>query len=304
MDHPLRSKENKDLRGRVVQFFKTGFNILRQSNIVFVCGGNEDKHMRRKFQVEFLKLLPDHEFFEPEFAMRNYFSMGDTEPFDIADFEELVGDLSLAIVLFPEAPGSFAELGYFSGQDSLASKIVLGLDLNHQKSDSFILLGPVSKIDAKSIFKPAIQLDYTNPDFGLISNRITDRVRLKGNRRKFNVDKFSKMSSFELFALIHRLVSILVIATGDDIESLLRSLFDSKLSPSTIKKIISILVGSGRLKEVGEYGHLTVLSGKPHALQFKDGAKSKYTKLSVDISALLWAHEAGFETILQELTEC
>lgn len=120
MDHPIRSDTNKVLRGRMVQLFKNGYYILRHSNIVFVCGGNDDDDMRVQFETFFPSRLNEYEFFKPEFAMENYFSFGDTEPFDIADFETMVADLSLAIVLFPEAPGSFAELGYFSAHAALS----------------------------------------------------------------------------------------------------------------------------------------------------------------------------------------
>lgn len=301
MDHPLRDDENKALRGRVVQLLKNGFSILRQSNIVFVCGGNDPTHMRRKFQTEFQKLLEDYEFFEPEFAMENYFSFGDTEPFDIADFEMLVGDLSIAIVLFPEAPGSFAELGYFSAQTKLASKVVLALDSNHQRSGSFISLGPASKISEQSIFRLPIQMDYENPDFSLVSTRIKEHARLKERRRNFEPREFSSLTAFELFALIHRMVDLVVVATGDDIESLLRSMFESHVSPSKIKKVISILIGSGRLKEVGDYGHLTADKSKPHALLLRDGAKTTLTELSVEISAQLFAADSGFSAIIEEL---
>ena len=131
MDHPLRNNTNKVLRGRMVHLIKNGFNIINGSNIVFVCGGNKPTDMRSRFENAFEGLLADYEFFKPEFAMENYFSFGDTEPFDIADFETMVAELSLAIVVFPEAPGSFAELGYFSGQDALTAKTVLALDSNH-----------------------------------------------------------------------------------------------------------------------------------------------------------------------------
>ena len=110
----------------MVHFLQNGYNIARQSNIVFVCGGTKPASMRKQFQVQFPKILPNFEFFEPEFAMKSYFTLDDTEPFDISDFEEIVGQLSHSIVLFPEAPGSFAEVGYFSMAPELARKTVLG----------------------------------------------------------------------------------------------------------------------------------------------------------------------------------
>ncbi|MEP1535511.1 MAG: retron St85 family effector protein [Paracoccaceae bacterium] len=301
MDHPLRSDTQKVLRNRVVQLLNSGFNIIKNSNIVFVCGGNQAEDKRSEFEKIFTDLLPKYEFFKPEFAMENYFSYADDDPFDIADFEALVADLSIAIVLFPEAPGSFAELGYFSGQQELATKTLLVLDSNHQKSGSFISLGPASKIAQKSIFKMPIQMDYKNPDFSLISTRLQEHTKITGRKRHFSPPTFKDLSSFELFALIHRIVDILVIATGEDIESLLRSMFESKLSPSRIKKILSILVGSGRLYEVGEFGHLAASKQRAFALSHVDGAKTEFTEITVEISASLLELNDGFAPILGKL---
>lgn len=301
MDHPIRDDENKSLRGKVVHLFKNGFSVARQSNIVFVCGGNKPEHMRRQFQMAFPSLLKQYEFFEPEFAMENYFSSGDTKPFNIADFEMLIGDLSIAIVLFPEAAGSFAELGYFSAIPELTSKVVLALDSNHQHSGSFISLGPASKIGKSSIFMSPIQLDYQNPDFSLISTRILEHARLSGKLRYFHPVRFGELTSFEIFALIHKIVELLVIATGDDVESLLRSMFDSQVSTSDIKKIISILIGSRRLKEVGVFGHLAVNGDKPQSLTPRDGTKTTLAEISLEISSLLYSSEVGFSPILEEL---
>lgn len=304
MDHPLRDATNKALRSRVIQLLKNGYSIINQTNIVFVCGGNKPTQMRSQFMKVFDELLPAYEYFMPEFAMENYFSYGDTEPFDIADFEGLVAELSIAIVLFPEAPGSFAELGYFSGQEALAAKTVLVLDANHQRSGSFISLGPASKISEKSVFRLPIQMDYENPDFTLVSTRILEHARLTTRLRKFQPVTFAGLSSFDLFCLIHRLVDLLVIATGEDITSILRGMFNSHVSPSKIKKIISILVGSGRLIEIGNFGHLAASNDRPFALTLVDGAKTELTELTIDISATLYAPDSGFAPVLERLNSC
>ena len=116
--------------------------------------------------------LKEYVFFQPEFAMENYFSQVGTEPFDIAEFEEIVGDLSCVIVLFPEAAGSFAEAGYFSAIEPLAKKTLIALNIEFQAIDSFISMGPAKRFSELSVYRPEIQLDYSNPDFSIISDRI------------------------------------------------------------------------------------------------------------------------------------
>lgn len=172
MDHPIVSGDHSNLRKRVVQFLQKSYAIRRNSNIVFVCGGNEAQHMRQQFATYCEQNLHDFEILFPEYAMPNYFSDDVQEPFDIADFEEIIGQLSHAIVIFPEAAGSFAETGYFSAIDVLANRTILALNTNYQNHDSFISLGPARKIGIRSKFHPVIQIDYNNPNFDDISTRL------------------------------------------------------------------------------------------------------------------------------------
>lgn len=154
------------------------------------------------------------------------------------------------------------------------------------------------------MFGYPIQLDYNSPDFSMVSTRITDHAKLSKRKRKFSPKEFNNLSTFELFAFIHRLVNLLVVATGEDIESILRSAFKSQVSPSRIKKVVSILVGSERLVEVGDFGHLTASDKRPFALSLVDGAKTELTEISVETSALLYSSENGFGPVLESLTKC
>lgn len=298
MEHPLRSDEHKSLRRRLYKLISNGFTIPRQSNIVFVCGGSEAHHMRRRFHNEFDALLPGHQFFEPEFAMRKYWTLGDSEPFDITTFEELIGNLSHSIVIFPEAAGSIAETGYFSARPDLSKKILLVINAQHLKKDSFISIGPAKKIADSSIFQPNIQFDYDNPNFELIANRLKDRAPLHATRRAMQIKQFSEMGSFELFAIIHSMVSLLGISTIDDLEFFLRGLFSGHIGTSKTKQIVSILVGSSRLIEVGAYGHLKVSNEEEVILHIKDGAKTEHDVLKVDLSAIYLGADPEFCSML------
>lgn len=299
MDHPLISDGHLDIRKRVVQFIKTSYLIQRQSNIVFVCGGSDPADMRKRFQGYFAANLSEFEFFEPEFAMKNYFSDVDDEPFDIAEFEELVGDLSHSIVLFPEGPGSYAEAGYFSAVPALAQKTILVMDSSEQKSDSFLMLGPAKKIQERSRFHPNIQIDYENPDFALVEERIR-RYPLTKKKKAFKIVPLSKMPAFELFALIREIVVLMTIATLDDLEFIMRGLFSGIIAPSRIKKITSILVGSGHLFEVGDFGHLAVKKNLNSILVIRDGAIERKEELLLTLASIYPDAEPEFLQLLMD----
>ena len=303
MDHPLRSNTYKSLRARVVQFISESYNIATQSNIVFVCGGNDVDHMRKRFLLEFPKLLPNHTFFEPEYAMQSYYSMDDPVPFDIAKFEELVGELSHSIVLFPEAPGSFAETGYFSAIEKLVSKTLLVIDSRRQKTDSFISIGPAVHFDKLSKFGTRIHMDYSSPDFSLISSRLNERRGLNKIKRQFKIKKFRETSEFELFSLVQELVYTLRAATLEDLEYFLKSLYNGHIQPTRIRQIVSILVGSKRLSVVGQFGHLVVSRGAVRPLELRDRRITAQQVLALDIGRALSEGGEEFRELLMEVTD-
>lgn len=221
------------------------------------------------------------------------------EPFDLADFEELVGEISFAIVLFPEAPGSYAETGYFSAVQGLAQKCILVLDHNHQAIDSFISLGPAKKISEKSQFNPNIGLDYHRPQFETIAARLQSRNRPK-TKKALAIGGFSDHSAYELAAILHAMVSLCTIATISDIIYLTRAIFQSKISMPKVRKLLSVLIGAEFLVPVGEYGHVSANSAKPGLTTVRTGFKSVETRLKLSLTDMYQSADAEFLELVEE----
>jgi len=298
LDHPLIHEENKALRRRVVNLFSSAYTAPRESNIVFVCGGNGPTDMRQRFLEHCKKSDIEFEIFQPEFSMDNYFSSGSKEPFDIADFEILVGNLSKAIVIFPEAAGSYAETGYFSAKDDLAAKSLLVMDSYYQNKDSFISMGPAKKIEKKTLFYPVVQMSYSNPNFEDLLDRI--RKRKRGEyKKKLSWSLLSELSDYEYFCLIQEITRALSAVTISDLEFILRALSNSRLSVEKIHHLTSILVGSGYLIELGDFGHLVANEAKPPLLQIRDGRKTEHTEIQILLSSLYLDADQEFRELLE-----
>ena len=285
MDHPLISEAQKGLRKRVISFFKDSYSVPRESNIIFVCGGNAKDHMRPRFRSHVEANAPEFDVFHPEFAMENLLSSSLSEPFDIADFESSIANLSKAVVIFPEAAGSFAETGYFSALPQLAKKTILVLDSDYQGGDSFISLGPAKKIGETSLFQPVLQMSYKAPNFDLVVSRVR-RFPLSKTMKQLKWTKLSDLEDFECFCLIHEIVSFMSIATIGDIEYILRGLSGSHLSVHRFHQITSILVGSKYLEQYGNYGHLRASGAKGQLLKVTDGKRNEYNELRVNLAAV------------------
>jgi hypothetical protein len=138
LNHPIRDGDQLALRKKLTYLLRSSYDLVRQDTIVFVCGGNEPDHARRRFfsssstesklasffaslESDFpLRRNPDckhalveYDLFTPESAFK-YRSHSGEGPFELTKFEELIAEISLVIVVFPESPGSFCETRYFA----------------------------------------------------------------------------------------------------------------------------------------------------------------------------------------------
>lgn len=300
MDHPLLLDENAALRRRVVQHLRSGYTARRAGNIIFVCGGNESSHMRMKFRDYCASNHADLDIFLPEFAMTNYFSYDDAFQFDIADFEEIVASLSHAIVVFPEAAGSYAETGYFSANQSLAEKTILAMNAIYQGKDSFLSMGPARKIGKLSRFSDSIYIEYSNPVFDSVVDRIR-RYPLSKNKKHLSLGAFKDLSNYELFCLIHKIVDLLVAATIDDILFIMNAIFSAHISKNRVTQVSSILVGSKYLCKISEYGHYNARSSEDGLLSPRYGQLGEENAIRLEIGAICAMH-TEFVSLIEGLS--
>jgi hypothetical protein len=282
LDHPLFTLEGKPLRQRVIHLLSDKYTVRRGGHIVFVCGGNDDQHMRPRFVAHCKNLELEFELFLPEFAIDSYFIEAHFKPFDIAKFETLIGALSHAIVIFPEAAGSFAETGYFSAKQELASKTILVMDGGLQDKDSFLSLGPQALFDRNSRFKSTIQLSYAQPDFDIVLGRI-QRLKIPHTRKKLDISSTKKVSDYELFCIIHEIVSLVSVARLQDIEFMCTAIFGRKLGKERIKQLTSILLGAAYLLRHGPFGYFRANSEKGNLLEIGEGARNDFSEAKLEL---------------------
>ena len=99
--------------------------------------------MRPRFQEFVNKELPNWHILLAEGVLDALVAAGEAKSsHELAALEEFIGQMADAIVLFPESPGSYAELGYFAKTDKMAKKSLIISNSKFQGRDSFISLGP------------------------------------------------------------------------------------------------------------------------------------------------------------------
>ena len=236
--------------------------------------------MRPRFLKFAEKELPNWHIFLAERALESLVSEDGAGPHDLDKIEKLIGQIADAIVLFPESPGSFAELGYFAKTPELAKKSLVISNHDFQGQDSFISLVPTHLIDAKSIYKPSIQLSYGKEvDFTPIRQRLAGRSRQ--SRKSFQGGKRT-LTDREYFFVVFELIRIFRAITVDGIRYVVRSIF-AHARIQTINQVVAILVGAELVSRSGldeEFCYAT--PGEPTFMEFKGISEIDFTLKLLD----------------------
>lgn len=236
------------------QLIKLGLHRTAATNIIFVCGGEGEDHLRPKFINYMAENMPSYRAFRPEAAQEDFYNQEQAGALNLSEFEELVSDLSLGIVLFAESPGSYAETGLFSALPNARKKTLVIMNANMQGAGSFLAFGPVAVISEKSRLGHALHLDYENPNFEQIKDRVEDRLKVSTAYRTIGEKDFSELDSIEIMSLIWFFVDILHVCSADDLVFCFNSFFGGHAAPEKIRHILSVSIGAGLIERVGVIG--------------------------------------------------
>lgn len=114
--------------------FLCGADISMKDKLRFKIA-NEFKNLWNSYRYEII--YPEDIFDELLYSSRSK---------DLLSLENLLADSVDVIVMIPESPGSFAELGAFANNENLRTKIVCIIDEKYKKNKSFINQGPIKLI--------------------------------------------------------------------------------------------------------------------------------------------------------------
>ena len=252
MSHPLKHPKGVNLLKRVAHSFRSDSTyILPSSAIIFVCGGplNEDS-MRRRFSDYASSHLPELRLFHAEDVMEDYSSHDESDFQNVAEFEDIMASISSCVILFPESPGSHAELGYFSRHEELRKKLLVVNNASLQSADSFISLGPIALIDQNSDFRPSIQLSPDDPAFDLVKQRLQKRAIVK-RKRRYLASTYKELSDQKVFYAVFDLIHIFRILTFEELEHAFRRIWKNA-SRTNLRRALSILVAANYVWRRGD----------------------------------------------------
>lgn len=290
MAHPFIGPAGKGLRERVSQFVKAGLHRTAATNIIFVCGGEGDDHLRPKFIEYMSENMPSYRAFRPEAAQEDFHNQEQGGALNLSDFEELVSDLSLGIVLFAESPGSYAETGLFSALPNARKKTLVIMNVELQGAGSFLAFGPVAVISNHSRLGAALHTSYDNPNFKQIKDRIEDRLKVSSVYRSIGDKKFSALDSIEIMSLIWFFIDILHVCSTDDIIYIFNSIYGGHAAADKIRHILSVLIGATVVERVGAVGLVRIADRSVTLAEPTAATLRQFEAIRLDITNLVEDH--------------
>lgn len=265
-------------RARMAGFFKRGdLHFTNGVHLCFVCGAADPKEgAPLSHRRQFLNWIEDNErrivCVQAENAVTDLLRQVDERKAskDLAVIEETIATTVDSLLLFPESPGSFAELGLFSANDAISQKMLVAVTHKHQ-GDSFIILGPVKKINANSSFspQPIIMSDDSNASFSQIRTRLLGEDRhVSSYAKRYSHGDWKEYKPRDQLAILDKAVDLAGILTEDDLFDLVNKSF-GKYEKSEIRLLVALLTTMGRVArtDMGDIVRIVSKSKMP----FMDG---------------------------------
>jgi hypothetical protein len=246
--------------------------------ILFVCGGPVgagETSLRSRFLQWVRTEFPDAVALLAEAAFRDTFLHDPPKIVNLSRFERVIGDVADCVVVFPETPGSIAELGLFSHMDRIRRKTLVVDDLDHHASGSFIVLGPIRTIDEKSYLTPSVPVDPARPDFTHVAERLGRVIwRKRATATRFGYMPFAKLGRLRRLQVVLEIVRLLQVASLDGLRHCVKSAFGAA-SYDGLKEILSILVSMGYVVRAG--GCFRYVRGKESLLETRGFPAERFT---------------------------
>jgi len=166
---------------------------------IFLCGASIDDKNKLRYKIaerfnNFLYLFwydiiyPEEIFDELLYSVKTK---------DLLSLENLLADSVDSIVLIPESPGSFAELGSFANDSTLRKKTICIIDKKYKKDKSFINKGPLKLIKNANKFA-IIFIDPNNIDKAMGELQFALRKLKSKSQKRMDIISLLQLEKFLL----------------------------------------------------------------------------------------------------------
>ncbi|MDD2932783.1 MAG: retron St85 family effector protein [Methylotenera sp.] len=247
-------------------------------HLSFVCGANSQVQdsLRTRF-LAYLSTSTDHSILPilAEHAIDEFLSSdvgGHSKP-DLAEFENLIGECVDSILIFPESPGSFAELGFFGALEKVRSKTLI-VNLREHQGNSFINLGLIPIFNSNSSYNPMLIIEGgTDAGFENVVTRLQFKKSIRKYRNRFLYESFDKLSNKNQLIALYELIRVFTYITEQNLFESVKLVF-KKYDVTKVKRLLAILVAMNFVTRNGN-GDYFISKEAPALLEYDDSSFDK-----------------------------
>ena len=138
-----------ELRGLYDDLNLDGVRVSRPSKFMFLCGGyiEKDQNARpvnlRDYLFRVRQIANRYDIVLAEKATQLF---RDSDYNDLISFEEDIARIASVVLVIAESPGSLAELGAFTANDTIRNALRVVIQQQHEIAESFVRYGPIERI--------------------------------------------------------------------------------------------------------------------------------------------------------------
>jgi hypothetical protein len=245
---------------------------------VFLCGADINQKDKIRHQIaQALKWEFWFDIIYPEDIFDELLYSSKTK--DLLSLEGLLADSVDAVVIIPESPGSYAELGAFANDEKLRKKLICVVDKKYQKDKSFINQGPLKLVKKENSFG----LVFIDPKE--VPTEVEKLVNSLKKMKKVSAKKGDKLSLLQIENFLLPSIYLLEpVSKATLINSVAAATEDEKNSFQTTTTALTILIKK-RLIQLSNEGYKLTTLGLEKFFAFqktKTRIKRQDEKIEID----------------------
>jgi len=240
LDHPSYVPVRDALIGRLRE---GSHQMSTRFPIVFLCGGAGST--RRDSLAQYLRQKTPALVF---YAEEVWGTVRLDPAGDALQMEGRLAELADMVVVIVESAGTIAELGAFSLNQRLLTKLLPIVDSQYARDESFINTGPLRSVSQESAFRPVIHTKFKD-SFLLCAGQVEQRLKLIPNLSYKLAASTIAFNSKQLLVFLVALVALLFPVSERHLDFYLSRIFDLS-RPVRVGELLSLAVSLGVLREV------------------------------------------------------
>ena len=231
---------------------------------MFVCGGDKNRDNARSRFLAYAKTrLAEYNILLAEAAGEDFLSEPGLRSINLAKFEAVLAELADCLVIFPESPGSFAEMGFFASKPRLLRKTVAINPIAYQAQGSFLLRGPLALVNRESAFSATLySTGNDNSTYDQVATVLRDNLKTK-RRTHLSAHQWWGFSLKERLFIVFEILRLLRIVHTATLDNVVKAIFGGYVNKKDLSHVVSVLVSTGLTRRAGpDDRYLTVVPGQ------------------------------------------